>query len=229
MKLGLILGAAAIACCATVPLTMAQAGTQGLIVLAEDDHHKDQHPQGGPKGPPPAGPAHGAGGPPHGGTPPTGPQGHGGQGQMGGPNHGAMGSHGQLGIPDHNPNTMGGDHRDRTGGQNHMGGNNTMMMSGHGATHQNFDRRTYQRNFNAPRRYRAGGYVRPHGWYDHRWVYGEILPALFWSQNYWLSDYFDYGLADPPPGFVWVRYGDDALLIDQNSGEVLQVEYGVFD
>ena len=52
----------------------------------------------------------------------------------------------------------------------------------------------------APRRFHANGYQRPHGWYEHRWVYGEILPSLFWSQNYWLSDYYDYGLSDPPPG-----------------------------
>jgi Ni/Co efflux regulator RcnB len=210
MKLGLILSAAAIACCATVPLTMAQAGTQGLIVLAEDDHHKDQHPQGAPpKGPPPAAPTHGAGGPP--------PR------HTGGP---------AMTGPDHNPNTRGGPNRNSNmmmGGPNHGGGNNTMMMSGHGATHQNFDRHTYQRNFNAPRHYHVGTYVRPNGWYYRRWTYGQVLPALFWSQNYWLSDYFDYGLADPPPGFVWVRYGDDALLVDQNSGEVLQVEYSVFD
>ena len=120
--------------------------------------------------------------------------------------------------------------------------NNTMMMNGHGpsnggnhnammghATNRNFDRHTYQRNFVAPRRFHAAGYVRPHGWYEHRWTYGEILPAIFWSQNYWLANYVDYGLQDPPPGFVWVRYGDDAVLIDQGSGEVLQVEYDVFD
>ena len=199
MKLGLILGAAAIACCATVPLTIAQAGTQGLIVLAEEDHDKDKHPPGSPPHgtPPPAKVT------PHG-APPAGPPGHtGGQGQMGGPNHNNM-----------------------MGGQNHMGGN---AMVGHGTPNRNFDRHAYQRNFNAPRHYHVGVYARPHGWYYHRWVYGEILPAFFWSQNYWISDYFDYGLADPPPGFIWVRYGDDALLIDQNSGEVLQVEYGVFD
>jgi Ni/Co efflux regulator RcnB len=32
----------------------------------------------------------------------------------------------------------------------------------------------------------------------------------------------------PPAGYEWVRVGDDALLIDVNTGEVLQAEYGVF-
>ena len=129
-------------------------------------------------------------------------------GMMGGQQHGnTMMMHGQM---------------------NGQGGGNRNMMMGHGHAPANFDRHAYQRNFVAPRRFHASVYVRPHGWYEHRWVYGEILPALFWSQNYWLGDYYDYGLSDPPPGFVWVRYGSDALLIDQNSGEVLQVEYDVF-
>ena len=35
-------------------------------------------------------------------------------------------------------------------------------------------------------------------------------------------------LDPPPPGTVWVRYGNDALLIDRYSGEVIQVVYGIF-
>lgn len=38
----------------------------------------------------------------------------------------------------------------------------------------------------------------------------------------------DYALPPPPPGAVWVRENDDALLIDQDSGEIITVEYGVF-
>ena len=37
-----------------------------------------------------------------------------------------------------------------------------------------------------------------------------------------------YGLPYPPPGTVWVRYGDDALLIDQYTGEIVEVIYGLF-
>jgi Ni/Co efflux regulator RcnB len=38
-----------------------------------------------------------------------------------------------------------------------------------------------------------------------------------------------FGLAPPPYGYEWVRNGDDALLIDTNTGEILQVEYDVFE
>jgi Ni/Co efflux regulator RcnB len=32
----------------------------------------------------------------------------------------------------------------------------------------------------------------------------------------------------PPFGYQWVRSGDDAILIDANTGEILQVRYDVF-
>jgi Ni/Co efflux regulator RcnB len=86
----------------------------------------------------------------------------------------------------------------------------------------------YHRTFSAPRRFHAPAYQRPSGWSYRRWTFGDILPSLYWSQRYWLSDYDSYDLPPPPPGTTWVRYGDDALLIDRYSGEIVTVEYGVF-
>jgi len=86
----------------------------------------------------------------------------------------------------------------------------------------------FHQSFHATRRFHAPTYNRPPGWYSRRWTFGEYLPTIFWGQNYWLSDYMDYALPPPPPYAVWVRYGDDALLIDQGSGEIITVEYGVF-
>lgn len=88
--------------------------------------------------------------------------------------------------------------------------------------------RDYHRNFNASRRFRAPSYHRPSGWYYRRWTYGQILPSLFWASQYWLNDYISYDLPPPPPGAVWVRYGNDAILIDRYSGEIITVEYDVF-
>jgi Ni/Co efflux regulator RcnB len=85
-----------------------------------------------------------------------------------------------------------------------------------------------RRAFTAPRRFRFGVYQRPSGWYYHRWNYGEFLPAFFFTRNYWILDWEDFALDNPPPGTVWVRYGDDALLIDEYTGEVIEVVYGIF-
>ena len=51
--------------------------------------------------------------------------------------------------------------------------------------------------------------------------------VLILSQ-YVIGDYWLFALEVPPTGYEWVRDGSDALLIDTNSGEILQVEYGVF-
>ncbi len=88
--------------------------------------------------------------------------------------------------------------------------------------------RDYHRAYNAPRRYRVAPYRRPSGWYARRWTFGEFLPAAFWAASYWLNDFNRYDLPPPPYGTVWVRYGDDALLIDRDTGEVISVRYGMF-
>lgn len=90
------------------------------------------------------------------------------------------------------------------------------------------DRGAYQHNFQAARSYHIGAYRRPPGWTSHRWGYGEILPRAYWAPQYLIADYWLFALEVPPAGYEWVRDGSDALLIDTTSGEILQVEYGVF-
>jgi len=91
------------------------------------------------------------------------------------------------------------------------------------------DRRGFGTVFRASRRFQVGAYNRPEGWYQRRWAYGDILPPIFWAQDYWLTNYWLYDLSPPPYGFVWVRYDNSALLIDQRTGEVVEVVYGAFD
>lgn len=90
----------------------------------------------------------------------------------------------------------------------------------------NFNRRnvTAQHHYH----YSSGAYRGPSGYSYRRWSYGEMLPSIYWGRSYWIGDYYDYGLSEPPPGCVWVRYGDDAVLIDEDSGEILEVVYGQF-
>ncbi len=90
------------------------------------------------------------------------------------------------------------------------------------------DRGAYQHNFQAARTYHIGPYHPPQGWSNRRWAYGQVLPRAFWAPEYFIADYWLFGLEVPPGGYEWVRSGDDALLVDTNSGEILQVEYGVF-
>ena len=91
-----------------------------------------------------------------------------------------------------------------------------------------FDKPTYQHNFQAARSFRVGPYHRPRGWTAHHWAYGQILPRAYWASEYILADYWLFALEVPPAGYEWVRDDTDALLVNTDTGEILQVEFGVF-
>jgi Ni/Co efflux regulator RcnB len=204
---------------------------------APDDHHG-----GGGHGDHAAPPAHTDVTPPPGGgamhgAPHDAHHDHPGRGDA---NHGGTPPAGGNTVVGPNP-FVGGDthrgHNNNTGADTHRGGHDNNSGNGgnggasftHAGRGHNSAFDSLRRAFNAPHHYRyRGSYNRPNGWYAHRWTFGEFLPALFFGSSYWINDYGYYDLAAPPPGTVWVRYGDDALLIDRYSGEVIQVEYGIF-
>jgi Ni/Co efflux regulator RcnB len=100
--------------------------------------------------------------------------------------------------------------------------------SGWNARPTTVDRASYQHNYQAARSFKIGAYRRPAGWVARRWAYGQILPRAYWTSSYIIADYWLFALEVPPAGYEWVRDNTDALLIDVNTGEILQVEYGVF-
>ena len=99
---------------------------------------------------------------------------------------------------------------------------------GWNARPQTVNKAAFNHNYQAARSYKIGPYHAPAGWAPHHWAYGQTLPRAYWAAQYFLSDYWLFSLEVPPVGAEWVRDGDDALLIDTNTGEILQVEYGVF-
>jgi Ni/Co efflux regulator RcnB len=105
----------------------------------------------------------------------------------------------------------------------------------HVTTHREVGRRApravvarLRRNVVAVHRFHAGPYRAPPGWRYRRWVFGERLPGIYFAPSFWITDFLAFSLFPPPDGYVWVRYGPDALLIDQYTGEIIQVDYGVF-
>lgn len=71
-------------------------------------------------------------------------------------------------------------------------------------------------------------FVYPHGWAYRRWGVGMALPPIFLASAYFYSDWATLGLAEPQPGFQWVRYGPDLLLVNVNTGQVVDAVYGAF-
>ena len=90
------------------------------------------------------------------------------------------------------------------------------------------DKGAYNHNFQAARTFHIGPFHPPGGWTPHQWAYGQILPRAYWGAQYLLADYWLFALEVPPSGYEWVRDGNDAILVNTDSGEILQVEYGVF-
>lgn len=86
----------------------------------------------------------------------------------------------------------------------------------------------FHQAFRAPHRYRVGVWRAPRGFSYRRFGIGERIPALLLVSTYFLTDYMLYGLETPDDGYVWVRDGSDAVLVDRETGEVVEVEYDVF-
>lgn len=77
--------------------------------------------------------------------------------------------------------------------------------------------------------YRApADWAPPKGLDYRRFAYGETLPLAFFARAYWIDHYTRYNLGTTFAGTVWVRVGPDALLVNKDSREVLDAQYGLF-
>lgn len=68
----------------------------------------------------------------------------------------------------------------------------------------------------------------PRGYRYRRWSVGLLLPGLFLSSRYYYDDWYDLGMGPPPPGYRWVRYGPDLLLVQTGTRRIADVIYGAF-
>jgi Ni/Co efflux regulator RcnB len=69
----------------------------------------------------------------------------------------------------------------------------------------------------------------PPGFYYRRWRTGLLLPPIFLSSpHYYYDAYAPLGLAPPPAGYRWLRYGPDLLLVNVVTGRIADVVDGVF-
>ena len=75
-----------------------------------------------------------------------------------------------------------------------------------------------------PSYYQAGSYYAPYRGYSYqRLSVGYLLDALFVGEDYWIADPAYYRLPDVYGPYRWVRYYDDAVLVDIYTGEVVDV------
>ena len=76
-------------------------------------------------------------------------------------------------------------------------------------------------------RFHIGLYFDPFGWGYQPFDIGYRLWPAYYGNRYWI-DAAEYGLPYPPPGAEWVRYYNDALLIDTYTGTVIDSIPGFF-
>jgi hypothetical protein len=72
--------------------------------------------------------------------------------------------------------------------------------------------------------YRMAPYYAPYRDYSYRRLsLGSVLQSLFFGQRYWINDPWQYRLPAVYGPYRWVRYYDDAVLVDIYSGQVVDV------
>jgi Ni/Co efflux regulator RcnB len=76
---------------------------------------------------------------------------------------------------------------------------------------------------------RAAPYRYPRGYGYRAYHAHERFPLALLIAPYFITDFALYNLPAPEPDLQWVRYGPDALLVNQDTGEVVDVAYGVFE
>lgn len=117
------------------------------------------------------------------------------------------------------PNSVSDSTADRTQNSSGWIGNTATRYS---------ERNALRRNMQAPRRVHGGPYIAPQDYQYRHWSYGERLPRVYYARDYWIGDFVGLGLSVPPSDLVWVRVGDDTLLINRNTGEIVQARYNFF-
>jgi Ni/Co efflux regulator RcnB len=71
--------------------------------------------------------------------------------------------------------------------------------------------------------YNRPAYVWPNG---HRYTaltVGSTLDNVFWGPRYRISNYSTYRLPYPGAHRQWVRYGNDAVLMNRRTGRIITV------
>jgi Ni/Co efflux regulator RcnB len=86
----------------------------------------------------------------------------------------------------------------------------------------------FHASFRAPHRFHGRAWIAPRGFHYRRFSVGERIPGVLLAADFFLDDYAAYGLEYPGSEYVWVRDGDDAVLVDRYTGDVIEVEYDVF-
>ena len=116
-----------------------------------------------------------------------------------------------------------GDFRQRSADQQHYRDRSRWASGGWNRDWRK-DRRYDWRSYRDRHRsvFHLGLYFDPFGYSYRPFDIGYRLQPLYFGQRYWIDPML-YQLPYPPPGTQWVRYWNDAVLVDMYTGEVVDV------
>ena len=89
-----------------------------------------------------------------------------------------------------------------------------------------YDWRSYRNRYSSL--YRLNRYYDPYGWNYRRFSTGYNLWPSYYGSSFWLNDPWQYRLPPAYGPYRWVRYYDDALLVNIYTGQVADVIYNFF-
>jgi Ni/Co efflux regulator RcnB len=75
--------------------------------------------------------------------------------------------------------------------------------------------------------FHLGFYIDPFGWNYQPYGIGYRMWPAYYGNQYWLDPAM-YNLPFPPPGCAWVRYWNDAVLVDLYTGTIVDQIPGFF-
>ena len=129
-------------------------------------------------------------------------------------------------IPDTNPVVVQRSTSGRDGRYDSRRSGNYTRWSNNWRNDRRYDWRHYRdRNRSI---FRIGFYYDPFGYSYRRYSLGSFLFSGYYQSNYWINDPWQYRLPPAYGPYRWVRYHNDALLVDTWTGEVVDVIYGFF-
>jgi Ni/Co efflux regulator RcnB len=115
--------------------------------------------------------------------------------------------------------------RNRTPMVNEVSGRQRVAWNRDWRNDRRYDWRHYRDHHRSV--FHLGIYYDPFGYGYRPFDIGFQLMPVYYSQRYWFDPGL-YGLPYPPPGTQWVRYWNDALLVDVYTGQVIDVIRGFF-
>ncbi len=76
--------------------------------------------------------------------------------------------------------------------------------------------------------FRLGRYFDPYSWGYRHFSIGYSLWPSYYGSSFWLNDPWQYRLPPAYGPYRWVRYYNDALLVNIYTGQVVDVVYSFF-